>query len=343
MGDSVSSCAAVDVASCCHTADASDISAAWYRRHERPIRHDLPTLLTSRAKTQRDDVKLGSAFKAAHSETIMSDSKPYLDTESPANAQHEEEPEVLPRSHQWAYTSSSRGSLVQREAEEPCAGASSPPKFWHPLGVAGDGQSNISAEVPLSEATTRSGTTLPSDLSSSGDQGYQGSEAGAPGVLDLTRLDGRWAHRCASDPHVVEVIAGGTLYWFDGSRSSIEAQGIAGISAELHGAIYRAHFADGCLHWDDGDVWVPTSFAEEQKQEAEVTRFGSASGSTDDALRPSSAEVVGQGVRDVCPLLTSFSDDGDFQVALGARMEAILENSFSDDGDLHGLRSRRSC
>jgi len=339
MGDAVSSCAAVDVASCCHTADASDIAASRKQRHERPIRHDLPTLLTSRAKTPCADVKLGSAFKVAYSETIMSDSKPYLDTESPANAQHEEEPEVLLQSHHLAHTSSSRGLLVQREAEEPCTGASSPPKLWHPWVGAGDGQSSISAEVPLSEATTRSGTTPLSDLSSSGDQG---SEAGAPGVLDLTCLDGRWAHRCASDPHVVEVIAGGTLYWFDGSRSSMEAQGIAGISAELHGAIYRASFADGCLHWDDGDVWVPTSFAEEQEQDAEATRVGSAWGSTDDAWRPSSTEVVGQGVRDVCPLLTSFSDDGDFQVALGARMEAILENSFSDDGDLHGLRSRRS-
>jgi len=335
MGDSVSSCGAVNMASCCHTAEASDTFAAQPNRYDRPIRHDLPTLLTSRAKTQCDDAKLGNAFKVAHAETIMSDSKPYLDAESPAYARHDEEPEVLLGSHQWAFAASGRAVLVHGEQEEGFARPSKPPKPWHPLVVGSDGLSSISAaELPLSsEATTRSGGTVPSDASSSG----EGSEAGALGVLDLTCLDGRWAHRCASDPHVVEVIAAGILYWFDGSRSRIEVQGLAGISVELHGAIYRAHFADGCLHWDDGDVWVPTSPSEKQD-----TCSGSAWDSADDALRTSSTEVVGPGIRDVCPHLTSFSDDGDFQVALGARMEAILENSFSDDGDLQGLRSRRT-
>lgn len=127
------------------------------------------------------------------------------------------------------------------------------------------------------------------------------SEGG--GTIGLGHLDGRWTHRFNSDPHLVEVISRGTLYWFDGTRSRIEAQGIAEFSVDLQGTTYRAHLSAGCLHWSDGDVWVPASLAEEeQEEEAKASRQWGARGGADDGdatprASSAAAAVAGDGLQ----------------------------------------------
>lgn len=358
--------------SCCTTVDGRCRNAQGTDCGVAPAqRLELPTLLTSRAKAPRlqgrNEPKIPVAINA-FSDSIMSDSKPYLDNDSPVTLQRTEELEFRPR-HRIPSTAG-LGMAGVPKAQDLNGGTGNLANMGCPLVLFSEGLTCTSPEVPLTEgidSAERSGnskcfqedtrlrrmppqqgstrhvdfSSLPVDIG----MGDVASEANAG--MGLGHLDGRWTHRFNNDPNLIEVISKGMLFWFDGSRSKIQAQGIGEISVKLRGTTFRAHLSGGCLHWDDGDVWVPASLAEEQEEEAKASRLRAAWNSTDDHLSPGEEAAVNgslfSGSLDVDLLSeSSVSDDGDLQALVGRRMEAILEHSFSDDGDLHGLLSRQS-
>lgn len=69
-----------------------------------------------------------------------------------------------------------------------------------------------------------------------------------------TPFDGRWVHR--SNPRLVEVIEGGTLFGPDGTAKRIAALGNDRFSLVLHGDTYQARLVGDQLQWSDGDMWM---------------------------------------------------------------------------------------
>merc|ERR1712113_340665 len=68
-------------------------------------------------------------------------------------------------------------------------------------------------------------------------------------------VDGQWTHK-KNPGSIIETIKGETIYWHDGAKTKIVAEGRTKYAMKLDGSVYHGTLFNDQLVWDDGDVWV---------------------------------------------------------------------------------------